>query len=205
MGCISPALPGADSPARSTGHQQSHAARGIAGRQCPRPRPNGGSTVFRCPTDTTPGLLPKAVRDFGDTAGPTFEPATSNYVGSCGLFDRDYPTANDGVLYGNRAIRFADVTDGTSNTFAVGERDGRCGASAWCGVRTAAEDAWVGPYFVYGNVELKLNFPIAGEEDDCTEGFSSAHAGGGYFLFCDGSVHFISDTIDSRCARFRFF
>jgi prepilin-type processing-associated H-X9-DG protein len=42
---------------------------------------------------------------------------------------------------------------------------------------------------------LTLNYPITAAYDTCPEGFSSAHTGGGYFAFCDGSVHFISDDI----------
>jgi hypothetical protein len=43
---------------------------------------------------------------------------------------------------------------------------------------------------------FKLNFPTTGDHNTCTESFSSAHSGGGFFAFCDGSVHFISDDID---------
>jgi hypothetical protein len=92
-------------------------------------------TVFRCPSDSTPALLPSDVRPFGTTAGPDFLPAASSLLGSCGLFDRDCPNPNNGVLYGNSGVTFADISDGTSNTFVIGERDQRCGASACAACR----------------------------------------------------------------------
>jgi hypothetical protein len=40
-----------------------------------------------------------------------------------------------------------------------------------------------------------LNHPLTLGYNTCTEGFASAHPGGGFFGFCDGSVRFINDDV----------
>ncbi len=151
---------------------------------------------FRCPSDTTPDQLPKDLRHFDGMGAPSgFEPGTSNYIGVCGLYNRADGTPNNGVLFGNSKVTIRDVSDGTSRTFAVGERERDCGAGAWCGNRNPVGLTDFGAYYVQGRVSIKLNHPYNIGSDSCREGFSSPHSGGGNFLVCDGSVHFISETM----------
>jgi len=176
--------------------------------------------VFRCPSDSTPALIPVGnppdpagprttdtgtwERHFNGVHAPTgFQPSTSNYVASKALVGGkwliDQPRCNNtGVFFGNSAIAIKHITDGTSKTFAVGERDKFCLAATWIGVRNPfGPDMWSSNWAL-AHVYLKLNHPITGAHNDsCTESFSSAHPGGGFFAFCDGSVRFISDDISS--------
>ena len=157
--------------------------------------------AFRCPSDTTPELLPRALREFHSE----IEPATSNYIGVSGLFDRGGGTAtsrvdNNGLLFGNYSVQFRDMTDGTSHTIAVGERHKRCGSGAWCGNRNPADPSWLGAYFVQGRVSIPLNHKNEPNpdlaENTCTEGFGSSHSDGANFLLGDGSVRFFANSID---------
>jgi len=155
-------------------------------------------------------------RHFNDpTYAPNgFQPSTSNYVASKGTIDAGCDGAlvggqwiinqprcnNNGVFFGNSAISIKNITDGTSKTFAIGERDKFCLAATWIGVRNPfGPDMWSSNWAL-GHVYFKLNYPLTGNHDTCTESFSSAHPGGGFFAFCDGSVHFISDDIDFNAA-----
>lgn len=155
--------------------------------------------VYRCPSDRTGDLLPMEAaggRDFGGVNAPWgFQPAVSNYFGSKGFFSRNgrLGKCNNGILYGESGIRFADILDGTSHTFAVGERNGRCRAGYWCGVRNP------GPGIVTeGRVSVRLDHPnnVILDTDSCARGFSSFHPGGAHFVMCDGACRFISDAID---------
>jgi prepilin-type processing-associated H-X9-DG protein/prepilin-type N-terminal cleavage/methylation domain-containing protein len=142
----------------------------------------------RCPSDDTDSPNPNR-----DLQG--YDVATSNYICSKGFFNPSGWTSqnNNGVLYGLSAIKFRDIKDGTSQTFAAGER---------CELHNSAN--WAGPAGLGNgaNVTAPVSFMI--NDPTTTNCFSSYHPGGANFLFCDGSVTLISETIkyDNRgCAR----
>jgi prepilin-type N-terminal cleavage/methylation domain-containing protein len=139
-----------------------------------------------------------------------FFPSASNYVGSRGMIDAGCPGTgsspnwvatqaacdSNGVLFGNSKIQMRQISDGTGKTFMIGERDRFCMAATWIGARNPEAGAEShSSLWTLAHVGIPLNHPYTLSYDSCTEGFSSAHADGGYFAFCDGSVHWINDDI----------
>jgi prepilin-type N-terminal cleavage/methylation domain-containing protein len=141
--------------------------------------------------------------------------SASNYVGCKGTIDAGCPgsgagtagspwipdmerCANTGVFFGDSQVGLKQITDGTSKTFMIGERNKFCYAATWVGVRwPPGPDGWSSNWAL-GHVATphgKLNWSCTGDHNTCTEGFSSSHSGGAFFAFCDGSVHFINEDI----------
>jgi prepilin-type N-terminal cleavage/methylation domain-containing protein len=159
--------------------------------------------VFRCPSDLTPeGPFP--VPDgFGTTvclAAPT------SYAACCGsdAFGTTDPTG-DGVFYRNSRTRIADITDGTSNTILVGERAWAKANGAWAGAipggvlkrgqynpcQPDVPGAWF-PSSTLAVAHAHLNNALTDPDGSAgMDDFSSMHFGGSFFLFADGSVHFL--------------
>jgi len=107
----------------------------------------------------------------------------------------------------NRPTKLRDITDGASNTIMAGER--YLGEVAFRSVGAV----WPGRATTGGNVQVSgrgswppntpyagsLNSPPSGSADplNTRSAWTSLHQGGVQMLFCDGSVHFISENIDS--------
>ncbi|MCH2200351.1 MAG: DUF1559 domain-containing protein [Fuerstiella sp.] len=156
--------------------------------------------VFRCPSDSTPDQLPAELRHFNGNGNiEELELGTANYVACQGLYDEGGSFRNNGVFYNGSVTELKDIRDGTSNTFMLGERDMRCASGVWAGCRNPPGGCNWGVYQNRGRVSEELNSPVTRESpnqcDSCSEGFSSAHSGGAWFVFCDSSVRFISDEI----------
>jgi prepilin-type N-terminal cleavage/methylation domain-containing protein/prepilin-type processing-associated H-X9-DG protein len=119
----------------------------------------------------------------------------------------------NGVFYVNSGTRMADITDGTSNCYLMSEtkymysRD--CPnpnkAGCWaCGAYLGA--AWRYYVNLIAAVEPINKAPYAAGPPNCNEGnvgrtFGSMHPGGCNALFGDGSVHFMSETMDLNTHR----
>lgn len=146
--------------------------------------------TLRCPSDHLPDLfLLEEGNDANPHAGPLYELAASNYVGMFGVAipDESPPESGEGPLIGNRAFRLEDLRRGTSLTLLVGERTGWQLPSTWVGMDLRNEE---GSGRIVGCANLPPNHVDA---DECE--FSSRHPQGAQFVFADGHVELIKDSI----------
>jgi prepilin-type N-terminal cleavage/methylation domain-containing protein/prepilin-type processing-associated H-X9-DG protein len=147
-----------------------------------------------------PGNWSQAFSSYGGVAG-TFTFGFSNLM-SPTVFQ-----AFDGVIYNDSSTKIAAITDGTSNTMLFGERaKGHLFTidPDYC----QSDSQWqVGRYFDtlvaamypmnvgFGNGAGPLGFN--GYTYYATVAAGSYRPGGANFAFCDGSVHFLKNTISS--------
>jgi prepilin-type N-terminal cleavage/methylation domain-containing protein/prepilin-type processing-associated H-X9-DG protein len=163
--------------------------------------------TFHCPSDSLPNQINTNVYWGGLLVG------TTNYF-SVGGANQAYGTfvnigvngqyepfwKGDGIIYymnWEKPNRMADVTDGTSNTWLVGER-------AWnsamnCPGCWSGEWGWAGSINLTCAIPLNYSAPIGNKSPanywPDQYGFTSRHSGGANFARADGSVVFVSDSI----------
>ncbi len=175
-------------------------------------------SAYLCPTDPSDRIVTCEI-----VANPLLTEAGKNsYVAVSGTFpswisqmitllaDRDPPpeiygrgyaeTPSDlGLFYAGSKRRLRNITDGTSNTFAVGERywDGEPVTSTGEGwapsvgaIWLGANSAFWGTTSVTADAFTPMNSPLSGLD------MSSLHPSGANFLFVDGSVHYLNDSIN---------
>lgn len=158
--------------------------------------------VFRCPSDTGKPIFRFAEAHPHDHPGhadpeDNVEFATANYVGVFGTVDVHYCETlgvgqrcdGNGPMYHNSFTRFADIVDGLSQTFLVGERNSDLGYATWVGLPGGDECA---PAMVLATATYPPN-----SRAEHAHNFSSHHPSGTQFLSADGSVRLIAETIDT--------
>jgi prepilin-type N-terminal cleavage/methylation domain-containing protein/prepilin-type processing-associated H-X9-DG protein len=170
---------------------------------------------YSCPSDRLPTR-----RRNNTSLLSNFGP--SNYVGN---FGRGADTRGqlcgtrspNGTLFVNSSLAPRQILDGMSKTLLVGELssdqkqwtyfgtdsgslDGQ-GAGTWAGVPNQLKFDGMVVRDVHPDHPLNSTLPestitnFGGYGDH--DGFGSKHSGGANFLFCDGAVRFISESIDS--------
>jgi len=161
--------------------------------------------AYLCPSDST--LQTWSAKKY-DTSGNTHaticEIASANYVG---VFGTTEPGVDgNGVFFRNSRIRFADITDGTSQTMCVGERSFQLGPTTWAGVVTSANlypEPGMSALPILNNA-AGMTLGHTGDQNlpnapgSLQNQFSSQHPGGAHFLFADGHVAFLSQTMNYR-------
>lgn len=159
--------------------------------------------IFACPSDTKPKQ---------QTDGAIVDSATSSYQGAGTSYDgwsnhKVTQSANRKRFNGvfgrtNRGFEtgFKDIVDGTTNTIMIAEtrwdmdNNGRNRSRIYCGkdIVDYAQGA-TNALMVNGQWAMNWTQPEGNPQPHRTAG--SKHPGGAQFCFVDGSVKFISETI----------
>ena len=158
--------------------------------------------AFLCPSDPHP----ETWQILDGSGGALATLGLSNYIGGWGTTEIDdcanppgtAPVTSagqcvgNGIFYHNSRVNFRDITDGSSNTFCVGERrtdPSQDWHSTWIGSVPGGQDA---PTRIVGVFDHTPNHPGAHFDD-----FSSSHVGGTHFLMVDGQVRFVGENVDT--------
>lgn len=179
--------------------------------------------VFLCPSDSKK----KEVFDVEDSSNVVVASlAATNYVGvfaseykngaPIGYYDElddceglaaGFQCRSNGTFFHNSSIGFKDIVDGLSSTLVVAERASEVkedtdgdeigdtlvdSYSTWSGVVPNTEENLAK---ILGHASEPPN--LGHHPDD----LSSRHRGGAHYLVGDGSVHFISESIDTDVIR----
>lgn len=163
--------------------------------------------VFLCPSDSW-SENQFVVRD--DSVTPIERYATASYAANWGPSNAtvnldDTPLQSQGVFYRNSCTRVRDITDGLSNTLAIGERTNGPLPGVTAGGHSYFETAWPAAvrevtdfpddhgHMVLFETQFRPN--QAGGDD---KGLSAPHVGLCQFALTDGSVRAISENIDAN-------
>jgi prepilin-type N-terminal cleavage/methylation domain-containing protein/prepilin-type processing-associated H-X9-DG protein len=134
-----------------------------------------------------------------------------SYGGCAGTVSTFYPAATrDGVFYINSATRVSDVLDGTSNTIFFAERfhydpNWATASGGGADITTYGGWVWTNPNAMEDlmlGTEVPINWMIpAGQTgfavtDPRLNAIGSGHTRGANVCMGDGSVHFLSDSIN---------
>ncbi|AMV32409.1 Type II secretion system protein G precursor [Pirellula sp. SH-Sr6A] len=124
----------------------------------------------------------------------------SSYVGIHHATEAPIDTTNNGVFFLNSSIRFNEITDGLTNTFLISEKRGSSDRFGWTsGTRDTLRNTGSinGVGLALSEEELskreKESLPLGSLE---VGGLGSYHTGGINVVNCDGSVRFVSQSID---------
>jgi prepilin-type processing-associated H-X9-DG protein len=133
------------------------------------------------------------------------EVASDNFVGMYGTTEPGVD--GTGIFFRNSHVRTRDITDGTAQTIAAGERSHALGEATWVGSVTGAllgpgVDDGIGSYEIEDGSTMTLGHTGEGFGPGDPKGeadmFHSLHPGGVNFVFADGHVSFLSTMMDPK-------
>jgi prepilin-type N-terminal cleavage/methylation domain-containing protein/prepilin-type processing-associated H-X9-DG protein len=182
--------------------------------------------TYVCPSDASPSPVnvwtcgnPPSTSATPVLVNPPASGAMCSYVGCLGggpdATDPDplygcyeYQPFN-GVFHRNSHIRVEDITDGTSNTIGIGERDSRFSQNPWAGVVPGANVIY-NPALNQGCQNWRPAIAMAvvhsrldtfNEPGESPASFHSSHGDAGNFLFMDGHVRAINSAVPLATLR----
>jgi prepilin-type N-terminal cleavage/methylation domain-containing protein/prepilin-type processing-associated H-X9-DG protein len=158
--------------------------------------------LFVCPSDRSTGLFTIYDKD----KNPLAQAATNSYAACHGVgpdLDEELDNGN-GIFFRNSKIRFADITDGSSNTIAIGERASLMTQTPWAGAVSFGTTR-ITPGAPTTNPDAVEEAPTQtlvhvavhtiNDANSDPEDFFTPHTSTAMFLFADGSVRPIRTQI----------
>lgn len=119
----------------------------------------------------------------------------TNFAGCHHHVESGIDEDNMGLLFLNSRVRYGDMTDGSSHTILVGEMIPDVNGLGWAsGTRASLRNT--GSFGRRDLLRMREEDVDNEAHEDAVGGFASYHQGGGNFVFADGSVRFMTESIE---------